>query len=379
MLVAQNHEKKLITLHSQISRKDLLELKNSNQFFCPQCNEKLILKVGTLKIPHFAHYHLNPCELTFSERESIDHLLGKEQLYSFFKKRKDTVPQLEPYLKEIQQRPDILVTTQNQNYAIEFQCSPIEDDLFSSRNKGYASIGIKPIWIPLTPQNIPVQKQLIKISLPKRYQKFFLRHKNYMHCITYHPHKKQFVYISNLLHVYGNQFLTKIIPLNVVTQKFPFYIPKQLTTDEFMLYFKIYNVIKSKYLQSRILLSRKGVNDIFLRSIYELKLSIGNLPNFLGIPMKGNEHLKLFSVEWQTALFYFIHFNDIKLSTLNGQAIRHFLQWMNLSDSNEAVEVVKSYCMLLQRLSIHCLSTSISDTTLQEETFRQFLAFNSES
>lgn len=379
MLVAQNHEKKLIILHSRISRKHLLELKKSNQFFCPQCKDKLILKVGTLKIPHFAHNNHNLCEQTFSERESIDHLLGKEQLYSFFKERNDTFPQLEPYLKEIQQRPDILVTMKNESYAIEFQCSPIDDDLYSLRNKGYASIGIEPIWIPLTPQNIQVQKQITKISLPIRYRKFLLRHKNYMHCITYHPHKKQFVYISNLLQVYGNQFLTKIIPLNIAKQQFPFYIPKPLTLDEFTLYLKIYNIIKRKYLNSRIRMSHKGINDLFLRSIYELRLSIDKLPNFLGVPINGNEQLKLFSVEWQTALFYFMYLNKKDPYAMDGQAIRQFLQWMKLSESNEAVEVVNRYCILLQKLGINCLTKSVSETNLQEETFRQFLAFNSES
>ena len=48
----------------------------------------------------------------FSEGESQEHLLGKQQLYIFLQKHIEDV-ELEPYFKMLSQRPDLLVTTGN--------------------------------------------------------------------------------------------------------------------------------------------------------------------------------------------------------------------------------------------------------------------------
>lgn len=378
MLVAKNSKNHLIILHSHIPRENILKLKKDNEFFCPQCNDNVILKVGTVKIPHFAHYRNHQCDETFSEKESMNHLLGKEHLYHFFHE-KHIPTQLEPYIKEIHQRPDLLITVEKTNYAIEFQCSPINDDLFSSRNNGYQSIGIKPIWIPLTPQHIKVQKQITKVSIPIGFRKFVLAHQKKSYFITYHPLKKQFVYISNLLHVYGNSFITKIVPLPISNQQIPFYIPKLLSMNEFEIYMETYNRMKEKFLQFRIFTSQKGVNDLFLRSLYELKLTLNDIPIFIGIPLKGNELLNLFSVEWQAALFYFMHLNNKTPLEMDGQDISRFLQWANLSQSVDAAKIVKIYCNILRKLKIQHVASLVSEKELNQEIYRQFLAFSHES
>lgn len=375
MLVAQNEENEYIILNSHIPRKTLLELKKSSQFFCPQCKGKLLLKIGNIKIPHFAHHPKHHCEQTFSEKESYKHLLGKEQLYCFFKKQKGTT-QIEPYLKKIQQRPDLLFTTKKETYAIEFQCSPIDDKLFTSRNEGYISIGIKPIWIPLNFENIKTKKHITKLSIPIRFRKFMQHDENNSYFVTYNPMEKQFVYMTNLLHLYGNTFLSKIVPLSIMKQQFPFFIPKKLTKNEFFHYLKTYNIVKETYLHSRIFFSKKGVNDLFLRSVYELRLSITELPIFLGVPIKGNEQLSFFSVEWQTALFYFMEMQKITPFEMDGQAITQFLKWAQFIQSKNGKRVVETYCHLLKELNIQHIFTPVSEEKLNEVLFRLFLAFN---
>lgn len=74
------------------------------------------------------------------------HLLGKEQIYKWAQQC-GWQPQLEPYLKEIAQRPDILVRIHGQPMALEFQCSPLSVQRLQERNDGYHSLGIGGYWL----------------------------------------------------------------------------------------------------------------------------------------------------------------------------------------------------------------------------------------
>lgn len=125
---------------------DMSALKNNQPHYCPDCGGPLILKAGTMRIPHFAHYRLSNCQSSFSEGESFQHLLGKIHLYSFFRKQGYTVS-IEPFVKEIRQRPDLLLKTKHGDYAIEYQCSPISAKLLLERSSGYESAGLSPVWI----------------------------------------------------------------------------------------------------------------------------------------------------------------------------------------------------------------------------------------
>lgn len=74
------------------------------------------------------------------------HLLGKQQIYEWAAQR-GWQPQLEPYLKKIAQRPDILVQIHGQPLALEFQCSPLSVQRLQERNDGYHSQGIRVYWL----------------------------------------------------------------------------------------------------------------------------------------------------------------------------------------------------------------------------------------
>ena len=49
-----------------------------SKFFCPSCQEQLILKKGNVKIHHFAHKAESTC---LYAGESLDHLTTKLQIY----------------------------------------------------------------------------------------------------------------------------------------------------------------------------------------------------------------------------------------------------------------------------------------------------------
>ncbi len=54
---------------------------------------------------------------------------------------------LEPYLKELSQRPDLLVTSDRRQVAIEFQCSTITHEKWLSRTLGYKKNAIQVLWL----------------------------------------------------------------------------------------------------------------------------------------------------------------------------------------------------------------------------------------
>lgn len=373
MLVAYTEQNEPFILNSSMPQTTLHQLRKSKKFYCPLCKQQLLFKIGSLKIPHFAHFSKSNCEYLFSDRESEIHLKGKEQLYNHFKALKLNA-ELEPYLPSIQQRPDILLQDQTEKrFAIEFQCSSISHERLVERDEGYASEKIFPIWIPNTPNNI-VRKGIQKISLTKNHQQFLHSSEHHPYLMTYNPNVRQFFYISNLIYLQGNRFISKVQAIPITQQKFPFYLPKPLTQNEFKQFLLINNEEKHKYLQRRVLLSRRGVRDILLRSAYELRLNLHALPNYIGIPLVGNDELQVFSVDWQLAIFYFIHTTQIELSHMKGQTIFYFLKWARLPENARAKHVVYQYCRLLEELSVQHSYQSIQEDKLLEVLYNHFLA-----
>lgn len=374
MLVAITDQNERFVLQTSMSKDSLRQLRKERQFYCPQCKNNVQLKIGEIKIPHFAHLKVSSCESQFSEGESEQHLLGKEHLYQLFLKLGYEV-ELESYIPTLQQRPDLLVKTKEEKtIAIEFQCSNISSDYLQSRNTGYKLENIQPIWIPYTPQRTNLSTGMKIISLSEQLQQFVLSTKNQRYVVTYNPHQKQFIYFSNLLHIRDNQYLCKIQCLPLERQVFPFYLPKNLTRNEFLYYFKTYLDSKVRFLSYRIFTSRKGVNDLFLRSVYELRLSYSSIPTYIGVPLKGNESLKVFAVEWQASLFYFAHFNRLQINTLDKKAIQYFLKWAKLDVSEHSISIVSDYINLLNELNIHHVYNSVENEKILESLYTQFLA-----
>ena len=373
MLAAYTEQNELFILNSSMPLATLHLLRKSKKFYCPLCKQKLLFKIGSLKIPHFAHFSKSHCDDFFSERESETHLKGKEQLYNLFKSL-NLDAKLEAYITNIQQRPDILLKDDdNSMFAIEFQCSSISQESLIRRNTGYREENISPVWIPNTPTNI-TRSGIQKISLSKNVQQFTLCSKHHPYIMTYNPTVRQFFYISNLIFLQGNSFLSKVQTISVTHQQFPFYIPKPITPNEFKQFLLIYKQVKHNYVQKRVLLSRSGVNDIFLRSAYELRLNLLSLPYYIGIPLIGNEELQVFSVDWQLALFYFVYTTKIELRHMKGQTIYYFLRWAKLPETSRAKDVVSEYCRLLEELSVQHSYQSIHEKKLFDVLYNHFLA-----
>ncbi|WP_081897180.1 competence protein CoiA [Geobacillus icigianus] len=127
------------------SEERLAGWKRRAPFFCPACRQEVVLRSGPRRLPHFAHRKGTACPAEH-EPESERHLIGKRDWFVWLTTQ-GIEAKLEPYLPAIRQRPDVLFRHQWHLYALEYQCSTIEESVFYERNDGYRRLGIRPLWV----------------------------------------------------------------------------------------------------------------------------------------------------------------------------------------------------------------------------------------
>ncbi len=148
---------------------------------------------------------------------------------------------LEPYLKELSQRPDLLVTIDEEQFAVEFQCSSISHEKWRQRTMGYERNDIQAIWLFQTPQSKESTNGIRKIRISPLLQKAFITTTTGLpYLLTYNAGTAQFIYWTNLLHVHGHTFIGKVQKIPIDQQLFPFYIPQRITQEEFQRYWQLY-------------------------------------------------------------------------------------------------------------------------------------------
>ena len=310
-----------------MKNEQLREWRKTATFTCPQCKDFVHLKVGDIVIPHFAHQKDASCSASFSEGESREHLEGKRQLYQFFQ-RIDKEVRLEPYFKALAQRPDLLVTDHQEEVPIEFQCSTIPLSQIESRTKGYESAGMKPVWLLRTPVKLKTLSPGVGIFHFSQFERSFITHQipEGLVCLTYDPQFERFHYFSSLVHVTGKQYIGIHRTLSLSKQVFPFARPKSPTNNELQGYVLHFISIRKTFLQSRILVNRRGINDPFLRGCYELRILPGELPLWIGVPVVFMGSFSEHVCEWQLALVHFMRERRLNVKDLTVGAIRNFIQ-----------------------------------------------------
>lgn len=374
LLVAKNELQQPVHLHLQLSKVELQQLKKQHQFFCPQCDEPLQLKAGAIRIPHFSHYRNSMCETLFSDRESETHLLGKQHLFELFTKLRLS-PTLEPYLSQIQQRPDLLLTKNSAQYAIEFQCSTLSLERFQERTTGYLSTNIMPIWIVSAPIEKLQYSGLQKITINHTLAQYVQKNNGQHFLMTYDVKSKFFYYISNIFHLNKLQYLAIIKKLPLQLQQFPFLVPEKISREQFeRLFLKILQ-FRNDYMRPRLLFSKMGVNDRFLRALYELRLSMDNLPIFLGIPIHLTNAFDEYCIEWQVQLFYFLKSHQLTPMTLNSNAIDYLLQWAHIAVTKERKREVQRYLALLKQLKIESINENVDKEQIIQILYNELVAF----
>jgi len=336
--VASTKDQFLFYLTKSYSKEELTAIKNKTDFFCPSCNAAVILKIGQIKTPHFAHKSLTHCD-TYSEPESPLHLQGKLQLYRFFSSNNHTV-ELEKYLPDIRQRADLLV---DQHTAIELQYSPVSAPQVCSRSQGYLRLGIQPEWIIGLPGPVEEGIQLFKLS---SWKKELLRQRqkaNYI--ISFSPEADLFYYHSNLIYISGNQWIGKVKSLAAAKQQFPFAVPRKLSEREFEEMYSLFYQARRKFIASQQFINNR-IRSSFWRACYELQLDGRNLPATIGIPLKNAELIPCHPVLWQLQALAGLKNGAATKTLIETGKIPH----CQLSGAKEAEALIGSYVDAYVRL-----------------------------
>lgn len=281
---------RLFTLQAYHTRQQLVQLRKDRSFQCPACKSPVLLKVGTTKIPHFAHLQQFSCT-PGGEPETALHLLGKSSLASFF--NDNTIPvHVEQYLSPIKQRPDLLV----KKTAIEIQCSPLPAEQVVKRSQGYTKMGLHAIWIRGI-ETVP-DKGLGIVQIRPFEKAMFRSAPLYPHLLQFNPKQSLFVYYSNLFYIHANRWIGKVSLLPLAEQVFPFAVPKIITMEEYRQAISLMRIEKNKYIRSQ-LLAKNRMRNPFWRLSYELRLDKEAIPPIFGLPFAGGHLFLEHPLIWQ--------------------------------------------------------------------------------
>lgn len=376
MLVAYNENKQAIILFELLLEQHLQQVK-AQHFYCPQCHEQVIIKAGPVKIPHFAHQRQTACDQHFSERESVTHLKGKQQLFNWLKSKKVPV-RLEAIIPELKQRPDLLACIQNKQYALEFQCSPINEQLFEARTDGFKAHGIKPIWILNNPSEKFAKRtasvQALKLT---HFQQLFMQRDGRLpYVVCYDVERQQFVYYHHLFFVRQNHYVAAISTLPLFAQHLPLLQPSIISKQTFQQLFGLFRNRQQAYINASYAYGQAKVRDLLWRGLYELRILYKQVPFTVGIPIVGSEFVCESTLKWQVALHYYAKTYQLPIAAMNEVTATQFLHWASFATTEEAVTAVMRYVRICQQLQIETVHSVVSARELIDCIYTQFVAIS---
>lgn len=337
ILTARTEKGKLIYLINPHSRIELMNLRRRHRFYCPDCGSTVLLKIGDIKIPHFAHKSLSSCGS--GEPESSLHLEGKILLHQFFID-KNIPADMETYIPEIRQRADVFVDRKS---VIEFQCSPIASSEVSRRSAAYAHQGLHFTWIGGIKESHENKIQVLNI---KEYQKEMLLEKDHSrYLLLLNPATKQFQYFSNLFHINGSRWVGKVASLPVKMQSYPFAVPKQLSRKEFESVCTVFAKSRNDYINAQFYARKRYQNDFWILC-YELGLDMRGLPKKVGVPIMGADCLMEHAVIWQLALIRAQRLGISNAGILSSDIIKI----RNQHRTAQALKVLDDYAEFLKQM-----------------------------
>lgn len=275
----------------------LQKIRSIEEFYCPECREKVILKLGSKRIEHFAHQQGAQCS-EGHERESAYHMNGKLQLFQRLGEL-NLYPALEPYFSSIRQRSDISFMQQMKQYALEFQCSAIPLPLLEKRTKNYRKIKASVLWI-LGGKNIK-RTGANKVSLSPFDYYFVTKSPSGIWFLpAYCPQIKMFILLHHFFPISTkNAFVhLTMIPL----QRFTFE-SLSVTTKQ--------NPFSSAEWRKEMHFQKQGMQMRGMRQYYPLLeelylscLSLSLLPPYIGLPVSSAILLETPPLIWQ--LYFFL-------------------------------------------------------------------------
>ena len=334
LLVAKRSNGTFLSLADHWTKKELCHIRKQEQFQCPVCQGNLHLKLGEKRSWHFAHERDFTCHIQ-TEPESPYHLQGKKQLFEWLSMDYKYV-YLEPFIKKIRQRPDLLIIDRGKRYAVEYQCSNIPQQLFVKRTKAYLQIGIIPIWIIGAKRIKRLSETAFAIS---NFQFLFTRFNESLpqFYLTYYcSDTKQFLFLSSMMS-FSSQY---------VLSSMSFYKRNEVSLNQ-LLHFTP-NVPPLSVFSSWIIKKKSWrmtahhpykISNYFKQFFYQKGLTLGQLPAEAGIPVLSMIMIETPAILWQGWILVmfihprkhgeFIYFDDI-LSQFNKQIIKGIIKLRHL-------------------------------------------------
>lgn len=296
MLTAIQKDGTPFCLLPRLSKEKLRRIREDQEFQCPECKEKVLMKIGSRRMEHFSHQKGSLCVESY-ERESEYHLAGKLQLFQWLENQK-LCPELEPFYSSIRQRPDIGVIYDNRNFALEFQCSTIPLELMLKRTKQYQLRKMTPIWI-MGGKNIK-RKGEKKVSL-SNFDYLFL---------TKSPSGQWLLpaYCSTLKKIILLRNITPLSSRNAFTQ-FSMIPLQQIEFEHLLEPFPISNAFNSTDWKKEIRAQKTNMHlqgyhqNEFLREMYYSSLNCALLPSFIGLPVPNAPVIETAPLIWQAYVF----------------------------------------------------------------------------
>ncbi|HEY4601922.1 MAG TPA: competence protein CoiA family protein [Cerasibacillus sp.] len=350
MLSAINHAGQVITL-ATLTREEIKRLKQDD-FFCPDCNEKLIIKAGKINIPHFSHQAESACPSN-QGGEGTYHETGKMKLYNWLKQQGNQV-QLEVYFESIKQRADLFLEWKKRQIPIEYQCVRLPVASVIGRQRGYQKAGLTSIWILGT-------KLLKRLGPSHIRMDTFTRH--FIHQLNprfpptlyyFNPTASLFTVVSDIHLTQQTRALAKIrhIPLHRVTFT-DLFRNDQFDKEELIL---LWSEEKRRFrLRPRYRLA--GRERKWQEWLYHHHLHVEHLPSIIYLPVYSSYLMKTPLEIWQSYL-YVKTLRPLQVGqTFSLNTCIHQLQTMRICQSDYPLlvappEPIQQYLDLLVKLDI---------------------------
>jgi competence protein CoiA len=369
LLTAQTKSGTIFSLGTAYKKENLLIIRNNEEFFCPACGERVSLKLGNQRIYHFAHRSGTICR-DFYESETLYHMKGKLQLYQWLE-RQGIPAALEYYDSRIKQRPDIVFHYGGNKYALEYQCSPIPEDIFNKRTAAYDQQNYIPLWI-MGSKHMKVKRSNI-FSL-SNFDYFFLRKTKDNHLIipSYCPEEKQFKILSSIYPYSIKNALANITHHPIEQTVIQDILAPKITTQHSLV--KWLNEIE-KFTLNWSLHPSPDLNQI-LREIYMHNLNLYLLPPEISLPVSHSLLIQTPPIIWQTYLYLDVLQDKIPNDLLDLRIVeRQYNKRMMKKEiinrnipqlpKEQSFNAVKDYFLQLERLGI---LTKKSETVFQLQT-----------
>ncbi|WP_078595309.1 competence protein CoiA [Evansella clarkii] len=339
MFTAYRESGSPISLYSKRWSREELELERSRTtFFCGACKGRLILKLGNTQAWHFAHHPDSVCTHN-TRRETDVHIKGKLLLMRWLHKH-GYHPMEEHYIKEIKQRPDILVQMKDKMIAFELQRSSLSSEVFMKRQSSYLTAGIETVWAGLPPP----QMKFYGVIPSRQLDNLLIRDLPFKHSIYLDIQHERWLLLTDFMYLSPKKVF--VMPHFISLSKPPACIVNlNDNTSHLPKYLDIYLGLWTKQIRKKrlhIYPSYTPVEKRMYRIFQQHRLNLNYFPAVAALPLKSNFNFFTAPYWWQSWII---------LTIINGKPLNSVVR---LSETAELLyQEVKSGCFHTRPFGVH--------------------------